>query len=189
MSEIDNKLKSKAEYVVNNSSYATDPFVFSAKLVPGGGVTEKWKVQSIDLQPERTILFYNESQSDNIYAIFWNMNITAEKIYSSQNRDGYALNDVENFDIYILTYTSGIVEENRKINSENLQIYSEAYGNSLFGNYIVLGYSIFYDGVYTTWYNSTIVDSVGINTNGIWMVVQSDLIKSQPVDIVLVKIS
>ncbi len=136
MSEIDNKLKSKAEYVVNNSSYATDPFVFSAKLVPGGGVTEEWKVQSIDLQPERTILFYNESQSDNIYAIFWNMNITAEKTYSSQNRDGYALNDVENFDIYILTYTSGIVEENGKINSENLQIYSEAYGNSLFGNYI-----------------------------------------------------
>ena len=62
--------------------------------------------------------------------------LTAEKTYSSQNRDGYALNDVENFDIYILTYTSGIVEENRKINSENLQIYSEAYGNSLFGNYI-----------------------------------------------------
>ncbi len=136
MSEIDENLRIKADYFTDTTSYGSNRFSYSAKLVPGGGYNEQWEIKNIDLQPERTVLFYSEYENNNIYAIFWNMNITAKKTYSWNNSDGYALNDVEDFDIYIVTYTRGIVDQSGTLNTNDLKYYAEGYGNTIFGDYI-----------------------------------------------------
>lgn len=138
MSEIDAVLKERAQAVADKSSYCEDSFTYSAKLVPGGNLSEKWTVQSIDLQPEKTVFLYSKDEN-NIYATFWNMNITAEKTYTDEwvsKPDGYALNEVATFDVYIVSYMTGILNDNGTLNTDSAQIGDEAYGNTIFGNYI-----------------------------------------------------
>ena len=138
MSEIDAVLKERAQAVADKSSYCEDAFTYSAKLVPGGNLSEKWTVQGIDLQPEKTVFLYSKDEN-NIYATFWNMNITAEKTYTDEwvsKPDGYALNEVATFDVYIVSYMTGILNDNGVLNTDSAQIGDEAYGNTIFGNYI-----------------------------------------------------
>lgn len=138
MSEIDAVLKERAQAVADKSSYCEDSFTYSAKLVPGGNLSEKWTVQGIDLQPEKTVFLYSKDEN-NIYATFWNMNIAAEKTYTDKwvsKPDGYALNEVATFDVYIVSYMTGILNDNGTLNTDSAQIGDEAYGNTIFGNYI-----------------------------------------------------
>lgn len=138
MTDVDKKLKLEADFIVELSTYSYDGEVYSAKLMQNGNLSEMWSVNSIDLKPEKTMLLYSENECNNMYVIFWNMNVTAEKTYTNQfvsKPDGYSVGDTDTFDIYIMTYADNIIlTADNKINSMKSKIYNETYGNSIMGN-------------------------------------------------------
>lgn len=138
LSQVDEMLKEKAQEVADGSSYNTDSSVYSAKLVPSGNLSEKWTVKEIKLTPDKKMFLYNEDTNRNVYAVYWNMNITAEKTGDSAYADdGYAKGDTDTFDVYILAcITDLIADADGNIEAQWSNVSTTAYGNTLWGNYI-----------------------------------------------------
>jgi len=141
-SSIDDKLKAEAQSVVDRSSYVVGEEIFSGKLVPSGNLTEKWTVKSVELSPVRKIFMKANDPSAwnrNNYVIFWNLKVTAEKTYSDSyvsEKDGYNVGDVEDFNIFIETSITNIVNIKKSLTTKYAHISSTAYGNTILGNYI-----------------------------------------------------
>ncbi len=65
--------------------------------------------------------------------------MTAEKTYSDSyvsEKDGYNVGDVEDFNIFIETSITNIVNIKKSLTTKYAHISSTAYGNTILGNYI-----------------------------------------------------
>lgn len=69
---------------------------------------------------------------------------------------------------------------------ENTNIYRDG---DLFGNYIVVGYSILHVNNYFCWYDTGVIQAFGIDSYGIHMNLVNEGLKSKPIYVVLMKIN
>lgn len=138
--ELDDALKTKAEDVVANSTYKVGTNTYSAKLIKDGNLSEKWCINSIEMVPTKIDFLIGDNQRyNNIYVIFWELDVNATKSYTSKyvtKPDGYAVGDTDTFTIYLETHYSNLISLSGEMSLEKASTGYTTYGTSLAGDYV-----------------------------------------------------